>query len=164
MRVEKDFNEVIIVVGIFLAISYYFVYVEFIKAPDAPPPEDCAKEIIQLSKLINSEADKSDTLDMFLVGSTVLNRRDSESFPDTQDSVIKQRGQYSGYGTTQYTRTDLSDSIATRLYRGEGRNFEVLYFYSKKRATDKGFLKLLGDKHDFITRTKVHMFYGAPIK
>ena len=157
---KKDLNEVVVVMGVFLFLTYCLVVH---LAEEYPPPENCEMEIKQLSKIINAEANETDTLDMYLVGSVILNRVDSQSFPNSQDKVIKQRSQFAGYMSKKYENTELTDSIAARLLRGENRDYEVLYFYNIQKATDRTFIRRLSNKHKFITNTKSHAFYGAQL-
>lgn len=112
-----------------------------------------------LSSLINSEADPSDPMDLYLVGSTVLNRADHELYPSCVIDVIFEKGQYDGVNGN-FKRTPQSDSIAFKLLSGLGRNREVLFFYNYHKATDKKFIRFLEKKCKLITVTKNHKFYG----
>lgn len=118
-----------------------------------------SKEEEYLSKLINSEADQSDILDMQLIGSTVLNRVDDTSFPDDIYSVIHQYGQYDGVETPQFKRSELSDKIAQDLLKGIGRNYKVLYFFNYKSYTDTVFVSWLRNNRKLIHKNSHHEFY-----
>ena len=59
------------VILVFLALSYFVVVSYFLTPPQKV--EDCSHDLIYLSAIINAEADTTDTVDMFLVGSSVLN-------------------------------------------------------------------------------------------
>ena len=147
-----------VVFGYYFALSYFF-----------PPPmlgpifgrdEVCVTDMAHLSCIIHAEADTKDTEDMFLVGSTVLNRIEHGSFPATVDSVISQNGQYDGYLSKRFYRTEITDSVATELLSGRNRNCKVIFFYNKETATDKGFISWVERNYRLIAFSNSHMFYG----
>ena len=115
-----------------------------------------------LSALINSEAHEDDIRDKYLVGSTVLNRVESKDFPNTIWGVIYQPKQYHGVDGN-FERTKLSDTVAVRLMKGLGRNFDVLYFYNSKTSKNKSFKKLM-KSHKLITITNSHKYFGKKKK
>lgn len=143
----------LIIVGGFYQINLFF----FHSVEDYV--EHCIHNRVYLSALINSEADSTDILDMYLVGSTVLNRVESKDFPSTIDSVITQKTQYSGFDTERFVCTEKSDTVAARLLRGWNRDREVLYFYNS-RAEDKIFLNKLKTSHKYICSTNAHVYFG----
>jgi len=151
-----DMLVVLSVVLVFLSLSFFMVFRYFIPAEKK---EDCSNDIMYLSSIINAEADPYDTTDMYLIGSTVLNRMDNNNFPGDLDSVVTQRGQYHGYKTKSFVRTKLTDSIAARLLRCENRNFDVLYFYNPRTATHNSFVYKLKSNHSFITSTTAHEYF-----
>ncbi len=153
-----EFLSVLAIVLVFLALSFFLVFQYFIPAPKV---EDCSHDIIYLSSIINAEADPYDTTDMYLIGSTVLNRMDNNDFPGDLDSVIIQKGQYHGYKTKFFFRTPLTDSISARLLRDENRNCQVLYFFNPKKAKDNKFVDKLKSTHTFITSTAAHEYFGS---
>jgi len=114
---------------------------------------------IAVSSVINAEADSGDPMDMYMVGSTVLNRAENELFPSCLLDVVFQKGQYDGVHKN-FTTTPVSDSIASKLIVGMGRNRDVLFFYNYRTATDSKFIRLLERKYKLITVTKNHKFYG----
>ena len=109
-----------------------------------------------LSSIISAESGPNtrDTLDAYLVGSTVLNRADHTEFPNAIFDVIREQGQYDGYCSDNYYRTPQSDSIAVRLMEGNGRNYRVLFFCTKNIN-----MKIL-DKYKVLTESTNHKFYG----
>ncbi len=115
---------------------------------------------VAVSSVINSEADPSDPMDMYMVGSTVLNRAESELFPSCMLDVVFQKGQYDGIHKN-FTTTPVSDSVAGKLITGLGRNKDVLFFYNYHTATDRKFIRLMEKKYRLITVTKNHKFYGV---
>lgn len=113
-----------------------------------------------LSKLIQSEAGDNDIIDMYLIGSVVLNRTNcSSDFPNTVHSVVYQHKQF--YATKAkgfYKRSPLSDSVVIDLYNGVGRNYEVLYFFNPKYATDSSFVNSFKGKR-VLAKSRGHLFY-----
>lgn len=128
---------------------------------DIPQPQICQVDTSYyiLSRLLNSEADQKDSIDMMMIGSTVLNRLDNDSFPNTLESVINQFGQYSGVGSTQYKRSKLSDNVARKLLRGEGRNYDVLYFFNYRLDAAPYFVNWLRRDRELIFKNNHHEFY-----
>lgn len=145
------------VVLTFLTLSFIFVAVYFLTPPQKP--QDCSHDLIYLSSIINAEADVTDTTDMYLVGSSVLNRRDSEDFPNHIDSVIISKHQYIGYKTKRFIRTATTDTIAAKLLRGVGRNYSVFYFVNYKTIMDEEF-KIQIRKKKIVDHTLNHIFFG----
>jgi spore germination cell wall hydrolase CwlJ-like protein len=113
-----------------------------------------------LSSVINSEADPNDPMDLYLVGSTVLNRAEHEIYPSCIVDVIFQKGQYAGI-SGNFTRSAVSDSVASRLLNDVGRNKDVIFFYNHHTATDKKFIRFLEKNCELVTVTKNHKFFKA---
>ena len=145
------------VILVFLALSY-FVVVSYLLTPPQKV-EDCSHDLIYLSAIINAEADTTDTVDMFLVGSSVLNRKDSDDFPNHVDSVVISKYQYTGHKTDRFVRTATTDTVAAKLLRGVGRNNCVLYFVNPKTMLDKEFKNQLKQKQ-IVGMTVNHVFFG----
>lgn len=80
-----------------------------------------------LASLINSEAGDS-YQDMYLVGSTVLNRMDHDMFPDGLYDVIFQKNQYYGIENRKFRPTQKSRQVAEDLLLGVNRDTAVLFF------------------------------------
>jgi hypothetical protein len=112
-----------------------------------------------LSCIINAESAPNDTIDAYLVGSTVLNRIEHNRFPDCVHDVVFQRGQYDGING-RFMRTEFSDSIAVRLFDNIGRDCDVLFFYNFKTATDRTFISRLKRNTKLIHTTDNHKFFG----
>ena len=151
---------VIVFVVLVLAWAKVYYYFKFTQPVVAINPADsivCTLEHNMLSAIINAEAgpNTKDTTDAYLVGSTVLNRADHTDFPDIVADVIRERGQYDGYRSSNYYRTRQSDSIAVRLILGYGRDCGVLFFCRKDIN-----LKLL-DKYRIVRQSSSHKFYGV---
>lgn len=63
-------------------------------------------EIELLAKLVRSEAGNQEMIGKRLVADVVLNRIDSETFPDTVEGVIRQDGQFSVIRNGSFDRAE----------------------------------------------------------
>jgi spore germination cell wall hydrolase CwlJ-like protein len=142
----------------YCAISYFFPPPDF--GPIIIKKEHCHTDVAYLSCIIHAEANSKDKEDMYLVGSTILNRMEHGRFPSTVDSVISQDGQYDGYLAKKFYRTSLSDSVAIDLLNGKNRNYCALFFYNPTTATDKAFIRFLERKYNLVGFSDKHLFYG----
>ncbi len=111
-----------------------------------------------LASLITSECSICSESEQYLVGSVVLNRVDSKDFPATLKKVIFQDNQFHGSSSKWFTPTEQTTKVADNLLRGEGRYYEILYFYSPSKAKNKAFVKRMAkfvkfkkEYHDFAT-------------
>jgi spore germination cell wall hydrolase CwlJ-like protein len=113
-----------------------------------------------LARLITAEADPKDTLDMYLIGSTVLNRAHCSSrFPTTIDSVIFQQRQYAKVDSSSQEKiSPLVMMVVKDLYRGVGRDYTVLYFYNPSTATDIKFIRFCS-RLPLLYKTRKHLFF-----
>lgn len=119
----------------------------------------CYRDIVALSSIINAESDTKDIRDMYLVGSTVLNRTEEEGFPISIQEVISDPGQFKGFESKQYFRTPKSDFIALDLLDGRGRDYCVLYFFNEEKSTDKAFVSMAKSNFTFVDSTSAHLYY-----
>ena len=145
------------VILVFLSLSYFIVVSYFLTPPQKA--EDCSHDLIYLSSIINAEADTTEIKDMYLVGSSVLNRRDAKDFPNHIDSVITSKYQYNGYNTKRFVRTPITDSIAADLLKGINRDYCVLYFVNSKTPIGREFAAQLRKKQ-ILNSTTHHIFLG----
>lgn len=110
------------------------------------PSEDCDfNNELLLAALINSEADTTDLEDMYLVGSTVLNRVDHHSFPCDIYGVIFDKTQFYGARTKRFIPTQTTIRAVVNLKR----DTQVLYFVRKGIKFNK----------KFVRSSSVHNFY-----
>jgi spore germination cell wall hydrolase CwlJ-like protein len=149
----------------FLVLSLlagYYYSISFFSVPNISPKRTIGdlRDIVLLSSIINSEANTKDYRDMYLVGSTVLNRVDSDMFPSTIEEVICQDGQFKGYYSDQYFRSPKSDHIALNLMLGNGRDYSVMYFYNDAKSTDRVFVEMAKSKFCLVDSTSSHLFYS----
>jgi spore germination cell wall hydrolase CwlJ-like protein len=148
---------------VFLIIAYYLVLIYFMPSLIINSPAQNTstyRDIVLLSSIINSEANPKDKKDMYLIGSTVLNRLDSEEYPNTISEVISESGQYDGYMTARFNRTPQSDYVAIDLLGGLGRDYCVLFFYNPRTATDTQFINAINKQYLLVDSTTSHLFFG----
>lgn len=138
----------------------FFILGEYLIPPNPIIETKLTKDQKKLSRLISMEADPTDTLDMYLVGSSVLNRAyRSSNFPSTIDSVIFQYRQYATIDTNYLNKTDPRiDEIVVNLYNGIGRDYNVLYFYNPDIATDTIFKRFCRNR-GLLYKTKKHLYF-----
>lgn len=139
------------------AVEELFKQEEIKNIPQTVRP--LSEEEVFLSCIINAEASHSDTVDAYLIGSTVLNRVEDPRFPDCVKDVVFQDGQYDGV-RGKFQRTDFSDTIARRLFNNIGRNCDVLFFFNPETATDKYFVNRLQRNGLLAASSERHKFYS----
>lgn len=91
------------------------------------------EEFIFISSVVEAESDRSESLDgRILIAETILNRVNSELFPDTITGVLTQSGQFSTVrnGHSVVNRTDYSDQAVMIAVQeiDAGEAPEVLFF------------------------------------
>lgn len=105
------------------------------------------EELEVLLRIVEAEAGGEDEDGRLLVANVVLNRVNSDSFPDTVTEVVFQKegdvAQFSPAYSGKYDRVEISDttiSAVGRALKGEDISQGALYFVARKRA-DKGSLR-----------------------
>lgn len=160
-------NKILFILIPLIALAYFSTY-QFFHPPEACVPmsfEDSIKNTSDyklLSAIINAEAgpNPTDVMDPFMIGSAVLNRLDNPGFPKTMRGVIRQANQFKGISNNNFRRTDASDEVALKLLCGEGRNYNVLFFYGHSSVKHK-FIANIKSEYRLITITSSHVFYGV---
>ena len=113
--------------------------------------EECI--IKKIAKVIYKECANCLTIDKIMIGSSILNRLDDCRFPSSIDKVIK----------GQYAISDTFDADAYRiakiLVKDSLREYNVLYFFNPRTATDIHFVNSM-KKHDLLVKTKYHEYYN----
>lgn len=142
------------IVFFILKIVLSFINVE-------PTSKTCSyvsvEDLDLLSKLIYVEADQQDVKDMFLVGSTVMNRVFAYNYPDNLHDVINQKRQYIGTLSKAWgTRTLVTDKVAYMLLKGHYVR-GIKYFYNPKTSTDTLFVKNM-QNYPILYKTTYHIF------
>lgn len=161
---KDKLSEIFIVLLLMFWCIFVFIYIPHRIFSNSPPVQIVKADMEDvrlslLSKIINAEADPKDSIDGYLVGSTILNRAELSHFPSTTDSVILQENQYHGVEAENFVRTPYSDTIASNLLRGVNHNCNVLYFYSQK--ANKKFKNKFNNQCTFITKSVSHKFFGT---
>jgi len=87
------------------------------------------KDIVEMARVVHQEAGDQSELGKRLVIDTILNRVDSDDFPNTPHEVITQPDQYAMYKT--YAPEELYSLIADEIYNHR-TNYQVLWFRKYK--------------------------------
>ena len=97
-----------------------------------------------LLRIVEAEATGEDITGKMLVASVILNRVNSDQFPDTVEKVVfQQKGgkyQFSPIRDGRYNRVSISDTTreaVERVLNGEDLSKGALYFMSRKHANSK---------------------------
>lgn len=109
-----------------------------------------------LSGTMGAESEYMNVPDLYMTGSCILNRRDSDLFPNTIKGVVTQKRQFNVWPDT--ISYPLTDKIARNLLNDKGRNREVFYFVNPKVLTDKNHKDFLS-KRKLLEITGKHCFY-----
>lgn len=124
-----------------IIIITIFVTGKIIKNPDDMPVNifKIHSDQVEISRVICSESLLYDIKDMFLVGSTIINRTKSEDFPPSIQGVVRQPGQYQGITNPRKKNKfdPICNTVATLVYWSVGINDKVLYFSNLPESTDK---------------------------
>lgn len=115
-------------------------------------------EIILLARIIHGEARGESFKGKVAVGAVILNRVESNRFPDTIREVILQEGQFSCLNDGQANYYPFTSSIeaAKAVIMGYDPTFEALYFYNPQVATKVKWIS----QRSVTTRIGEHVFAG----
>ena len=113
-------------------------------------------DTLHLASIINAECGICDESEKRKTGSVVLNRVDSESFPDDIFCVITDDNQFNGYYTGNYNPCSSCLRIAKELMKGIGRADSILYFWNPKMTTDTNFLNQMQGR--ILYKEKYHFY------
>lgn len=123
------------------------------------------EELEVLLRIVEAEAGGEDEDGRLLVANVVLNRVNSEEFPDTVTEVVFQKegdvAQFSPAYSGKYNRVEISDttiSAVGRALMGEDISQGALYFVARKRA-DRGSLRWFDEKLIFLFEHGGHEFF-----
>ena len=105
----------------------------------------------ELSKIISAECMQCDSVEKALVGSVVLNRAETEGYPDNIHDVINDKNAFHGLYGSQYVYDPFSYRIALSLLCGVNRNQEVVFFYRRNIAKPSFVTKIIYSRkyHNF---------------
>lgn len=121
-------------------------------------------DLILLTKLINSESHGESLLDKLLVASVVLNRVNSNEFPNTLYEVIYQPNQFSGINTGlfRYNSSNRWDresyEVAKLVLKFGPVNEDILYFLNPAISTNRGWVETVMRRPLFF-RERNHWFF-----
>ena len=136
----------------------------YIELPDEVPELNTQmsnKDINELLYCIEAEASGEGMQGKIAVANVILNRVNSDSFPDTPYSVIHQRYQFSSIWSTNYGY--VSDETKDALYyalAGYNNIGNALYFWNPDIATSGWFKDAVETKKiKFVSSINKHDFY-----
>ena len=142
--------------------------VDFTVMEQEPLYDFSDEELEVLLRIVEAEAGGEDEDGRLLVANVVLNRLNSDSFPDTVTEVVFQKegdvAQFSPAYSGKYDRVEISDttiSAVGRALKGEDISQGALYFVARKRA-DKGSLRWFDEKLVFLFEHGGHEFFKNP--
>ena len=113
----------------FMALLVIFLII--LCCVDVSAHECTPSDIVMIGKVVQHEAGNQSELGKRLVIDTILNRVDSEGFPNTVEGVIKQPGQYCS--PKKYPPDDIYRLVAEELYFRT--NPRVLWYRTRKFHT-----------------------------
>ena len=123
------------------------------------------EELEVLLRIVEAEAGGEDEDGRLLVANVVLNRLNSEEFPDTVSEVVFQKegavAQFSPAYSGKYQRVEISDTTIRAVGRalmGEDISQGALYFVARKRAAESS-LKWFDEKLVFLFEHGGHEFF-----
>lgn len=123
------------------------------------------EELGVLLRIVEAEAGNEDEDGKLLVANVVLNRMNSDEFPDTVSGVVFQRengvSQFSPVSNGSYYRVEVSDETVTAVGRallGEDISQGALYFAARKYA-DSSKMKWFDEKLTYLFVHGGHEFF-----
>lgn len=120
-------------------------------------------EIRLLQKLVEAETTDKDIKSKENVTSTIINRVNSNKFPDDIESVIYQRQQFSSVWDGRMDELETTKStikaVHNVLYKGTTHN--CLYFFSMKDITSESIKSWINNKLVFVFKDEAgHSYYN----
>lgn len=121
-------------------------------------------DLLLLTKLVNSESHAESLLDKLLVASVVINRVNSNKFPNTIREVIYQRNQFSGINTFLFrfdenNKWDMESYNASEFILTHGPlNNEIIFFLNPAISTNRGWVKTVMQR-PLVFKEKNHLFF-----
>lgn len=119
-----------------------------------------------LLRIVEAEASGEDETGKLLVANVVLNRVESESFPDTITEVIFQQSggvtQFSPVANGRIWTVEISEetiAAVERALEGEDLSQGALYFAARKHANAKS-MRWFDEKLEFLFSYGGHEFFG----
>ena len=123
------------------------------------------EEVEVLQRIVEAEAGSEDEDGRLLVANVVLNRMNSEAFPDTVREVVFQQSkgvtQFSPVASGRYFTVEISEKTVAAVERalaGEDISQGALYFASRKRANNSK-MRWFDTKLTFLFEHGGHEFF-----
>ena len=91
-----------------------------------------ATETDMIARTVEAEAGNQDLKGTRLVACVILNRMESEEFPDTVNGVLSQPGQFSTYTVLDETETTHLDRLAVSMELKERSDEDILFFRASR--------------------------------
>ncbi len=131
-------------------------------------PDD-VKEVVVLSdsdyntllRIVQAESGGCDIIGKILVANVILNRVDSDEFPDTIYDVVYQKYQFSPVIDGSINRckvTDETKEAVDRALNGEDPSEGALYFMNRKKSAAKN-VRWFDSKLDYLFKHGEHEFF-----
>jgi len=124
-----------------------------------------AQDYENLLRIVEAEAGGEDEIGKLLVANVVLNRVESESFPDSITEVILQQNkgvaQFSPVASGRFLRVEISDetiSAVNRALAGEDVSEGALYFAARKYA-DADNMRWFDERLEYLFTHGSHEFF-----
>ena len=104
-------------------------------------------ELDTLAATIHSECSNCDLTEMYLVGSVILNRCNSDMFPNEINHVVHEYNQFHGVGTSHYRPTEKTRKVAQDLLQGLYITPDILFFCTYNSEQPMGTVTIRGKRH-----------------
>jgi len=125
-------------------IIFFLCFIGLTKTAQAAPLT--SEDITLIAKTVQAEAGNQDMEGKRLVAAVVLNRMDSEVFPDSVEGVLSQEGQFVTYRYLNKTSPTIYDMMAVQMELNERSNTEVMFFRTQRYGTGEPLMKV-GDHY-----------------
>lgn len=135
--------------------------------PSAPETQEAAsvslsdRDYQTLLKIVQAEAGNCDRTGRILVANVILNRVESDTFPDTVHSVVYQRHQFSPVGNGSINRCRVTDATVEAVdsaLAGEDYSDGALYFMNRRASSRKN-VRWFDNHLDFLFKHGNHEFF-----
>lgn len=139
--------------------------------PEQPPAPETQEAAVSVSlsdrdyqtllKIVQAEAGNCDRTGRILVANVILNRVESDTFPDTVHSVVYQRHQFSPVGNGSINRCRVTDATVEAVdsaLAGEDYSDGALYFMNRRASSRKN-VRWFDNHLDFLFKHGNHEFF-----
>ena len=138
------------------------------KQPSAPEAQEetaavslSDRDYQTLLKIVQAEAGNCDRTGRILVANVILNRVESDTFPDTVHSVVYQKHQFSPVGNGSINRCRVTDATVEAVdsaLAGEDYSDGALYFMNRRASSRKN-VRWFDNHLDFLFKHGNHEFF-----